>query len=199
MQRSVLGSSVLCAYCFAVLSLLLGCGGEPEVEMPSHNRTHITGQGNFVGHLKPLPAPPPGPPPENPVRWVVDGDTVSQPEQEWGVGVFRLDFNEKEPLTEAHLPYVLMTEETKQIIVHRGEPPSEFSHPSINSGERAVPVHQCIYEQCPWRETGLDFAMFPAPDGEQPKCPQCGQSETEPYIMGQHRNMRKFMERHPSK
>ena len=184
--------------------MLVGCA-QDEPPPPSHNRHFITPQGHFVGHLKPEPID--GPPvgidgrpiqANDPVVWIVDGGKVSQPEYEIDVSSFRLDFNEKEPLTEAVLPFPLMTETSKQVVVHRGPPPESFSHPEINNGEACHPIFQCVNPDCPRVKEIDNAALFPVPTGTQsPMCPFCQGSKVGPYTMPQQRNMRDFMTRHP--
>ena len=152
-------------------ALTAGCSSEVPPP-PSHNRHFVTPQGHFVGHLKPEPTD--GPPlgidgrpiqANDPVVWIVDGDTVSQPEYELDVSTFRLDFNEKEPLTEAVLPFALMTENTHQVVVHRGPPVMPFSHPQINDGETCRAIYQCVNRDCPRVQEIDNAALFPVAAG----------------------------------
>ena len=189
----------------ALTSLLIGCQGctsDPPEVPPPHNRQYITYDGQFVGHIKPVP-PPVGPNgkrivPDYPVLWVVDGGKAEQTEGEYDVHTFRLDFDEKQALTEAMLPYPLMTESTHQIIVHRGPPPDDFSHPQINDGERAFPIAHCINNECPKYQKVENGQLFPVPPGEEAVCPSCGQSNTMDFQMPQHRDMLDVMTRQQS-
>jgi hypothetical protein len=183
---------------------LVGCGEDPYIP-PAHNREYITPSGHFVGHLKPIPFD--GPPigadgrpieANDPVKWVVEGNKVTRPEYEIDVVSFRLDFDETQPLTEALLPFALMTENTRQIVVHRGPPPPDFKHAQINNSERCLNVFGCVNPQCPRVQQINNMGLFPvAADAAQPKCPFCGGDKVQPFVIPQHQHMRDFMKRHP--
>ncbi len=188
-----------------IFALLLGgCGSEP-VAPPSHNRHFVTPEGHFVGHLKPeLYEGPPtgidGKPiaADDPVVWIVEGDAVSQPEYEFDVSTYRLDFDESQPLTEDVLPFALMTNETRQVVIHCGPPALPFTHSEINDGEAAHGIGQCVNRECSRVKEIDNAALFPLPKDEaSPKCPFCGDENIQPYVTPQHRNMRDFMQRHP--
>jgi len=179
-----------------VAVVLAGCS--EAVPAPAHNRDYVTVDGRFVGHLKPEKGPPIGPDGErikahDPVVWIVVDGEVSQPEYERDVNSYRIDFDERQPLTEANLPFALMTEQTRQVVVHRGRPPADFSHPQINDGEPCAPVYRCANFDCPRVEEIDNFALFPEPEGAEPVCPFCGNEEVEPYVIPQHVHMQKFL------
>jgi hypothetical protein len=183
--------------CLAASVLFFGCsGGESDAPPPKSN-THIrTPKGQPIAHLKPsgdyVEAT------HDPVVWVVDGGKVERiDDQMILIHAYRLDFDETQELTEANLPYALMTEKTKQIVVHRGKPPDVLTHPDINDGERCLPIYQCHDSQtCPRVKELNHLALFPYDGSEDhPQCPHCQGTQTQPYFIPQHNDIKRFMER----
>ena len=188
----------LCISACVFLSVAAGCS-KPSLPPAKDNKEVVTSDGKFVGHLKPdkraIAALGENVPKYDPVVWVVDGDEVYKPDQELSVHLFRLDFDELQPITEATLPFALMTKNSRQIIIHRGPPPDNFSHPTIAGGEACLPIFVCTNLECPRVKEISDAPLFPhdASSGE-PTCPFCGKHEAVEYKTPQHVNMMRFME-----
>ena len=179
--------------------LLIGCFSQEESQPPPNNKNVVTPRGEYVGHLKPdtrlLDALDPDLLQVDPVVWVVDNGQVQHPERDLSVHIFRLDFDEKIPITIDVMPYVLMTEKTKQVVIHRGRPPEGFSNSAINQGERCLPVYLCMNRECP-RIAEIDgAAIFPHdPASGHPECPFCNGHEAMIYQTPQHNDMLEFVE-----
>ena len=138
-------------FCVFVAALAIaGCSSESDKKPPpdaNTNRNVLTPSGTPVGHLKPRRMSKAR---HDPVVWVVAGNAVERRSDEVLIHAFRLDFDETQPITEADLPYALMTDNSKEIVVHRGKPPKDFSHPDINGGEPCSPIYQCgNLDECP--------------------------------------------------
>lgn len=176
--------------------LMPGCSSDAEKSPPRSNKSVLTPSGTPVGHLKPDPFLPKAE--HSPVIWVVDGDTAERQSGEVMVHGFRLDFDETQPITEATLPYSLMTNNTQQIVVHRGEPPANFSHRDINQGEPCSPIFECYNEECPRVQELQNVALFPYRGSDShPKCPFCGNRTTREYTLPQQKDMRPYIGRTP--
>lgn len=183
------------------IALLCASGCKPKTTPPpKDNRNVVNANGEFIGHLKPdqraIDAIGPDEPMYDPVIWVVDGDKVSQPKRKLSVHLYRLDFDEMQPLTEAVMPFALMTEKTRQVVIHRGPPPDVFSDPKVASGERCLPIYQCENLDCPRVKEIQNAALFPHdPKAGEPTCPFCSKHQAKPYQTPQYWDMKHFMER----
>lgn len=175
-------------------AILSGCSSSEPPPPPINNKNVVSAAGEYVGHLKPNAYMATGD--TYPVIWVVRGDEVEHRDDKILVNAFRLDFDETKPLTEADLPYSLMTEDTHEVVVHRGKPASEiYTNPKIHEGERCLPIYECGNPECPRVKELNDVALIPGdPTADEIKCPHCGGSKyVRPYTMPQHRDMVKFI------
>ena len=128
-----------------------------------------------------------------PVIWVVRDGNVTRRDDNILLGAFRLDWDETQPLSTQDFPYAFMTEETKEIVVHRGDPGTHvFTHPEINDGERCLAIHQC-----PKLQELQDFGLFGHdPAAGEAVCPHCGSSEsTSLYVVPQRAAMQRYLNR----
>jgi hypothetical protein len=181
------------------------CSQEPDTSSSSNNKQFSTATGFFVGHLKPEAGPPLGAdgkplPAAEPVEWIVSDGQVSKPKYVYDVHTFRLDFDEKEPLTDAQLAHVRMTEETHQIVVHRGPCDEVLTHADVADGQRCLPVFECPNVDCSRFKEIDQFGLSPIdPSGAKPKCRFCGRTELAPFFTPQHRDMKSFIERRAGK
>jgi len=184
--------------CLAMLIFVFGCTPEEEQVAPPPpvtNRNVVTPSGHAIGHLKPDPNLPEAT--HDPVVYVVDAGRVERRTDRVLVHAFRLDFDETKGLTEADLPYALMTENSREIVIHRDVPPDVLTHADINDGERCLPVYQCEdFENCPRCKEHNHYALFPHDGSEEtPECPFCKGRTTSRYVVPQHRDMKKFIDR----
>ena len=184
----------------SIVALAVGNGcSSDESTAPADNKDFVTPSGEFVGHLKPDPrllaAIDPDTPQVDPVVWVVDDGQVERAQQELSVHLFRIDFNERQPITAEILPYALMTAETREVVIHRGEPSNGFSNSAINQGERCLPIHLCMNPDCPRVAEVENAPLFPHDPAEgRPRCPFCDGRETMIYQTPQHQEMLRFVE-----
>lgn len=180
----------------ACIAPILGCGGKELPPAPQSNRDVVSAAGEFVGHLKPNAHMPTSD--VYPVIWVVrDGEAIRRDDNIL-LGGFRLDWDELQPISSQDFPYALMTENTKEIVVHRGDPGTHvFTHPDVNDGERCLTMHQCANPECPKLQELQDFGLFGHdPAAGEAVCPYCNSSEsTLIYVVPQKAAMERFLNR----
>ena len=138
------------------------------------------------------------------VHWFIDGDDVVRIDPPAAPESFRIDFDHTKKITFDKMPYAFMTENTRQIVVRRGDVANTFSEPRINDSERIMTVFICGNRDCPRIEEVQKYAKFPwdtNTDGT-PVCPFCDsvnsageESPTYRFWMPQQQNMRDAMKR----
>lgn len=115
------------------------------------------------------------------VRWILDGEELTELDPPELLDSFRLDFDETRRLTFDDLPYAFMTENSRQVVIRRGDVvEGSFEEPRIGGGERLVTIFFCMNPDCPRRIEVHKAAKFPynPASGQLPECPYC-QSKNE--------------------
>ena len=174
------------------LALVGGCSSsEDETPLPVQlspaevkNLPQLDGQP--LGHLKPLPpGKTPWPAGHTPpaylklrphVRWILDGDQLTELDPPELLDSFRLDFDETHRLSFDDLPYAFMTEKGREVVVRRGDViEGHFMDERISPDEKIVPVFSCNNPECPQGKKTRSTARFPYdPASEKsPTCPFC--------------------------
>lgn len=114
------------------------------------------------------------------VRWVLDGEQLTELDPPEPLDNFRLDFDETRRLTFNDLPYAFMTEKSREVVIRRGDVLlGSFQDPRISADENCVLVFTCKNVDCPRRREVLTASRFPfdPSSGEPPVCPFCGSKD----------------------
>ncbi len=140
-----------------------------------------------LGHVKPLPAGKtlwpadkeiPSYIAQRPhVRWVLDGEELTELDPPELLYTYRLDFDETRRLTFDDLPYAFMTENSREAVIRRGDvPEGHFEDSRISPDERIVLLYLCLNPHCPQSLKVQNEAKFPhdPTSGQLPVCPYCG-------------------------
>ena len=189
--------------CLTILFLLVGvvffsgCSSEQEqIDSEQLTADEVASlprlDGVPLGHLKPLPSGNnPWPAGHTPpaylkyrphVRWVLDGDQLTELDPPELLDSFRLDFDETRRLSFNDLPYVFMTEKGRDVVIRRGDViEGHFTDDRISPDENIVFVFACNSPECPQARKTQSSARFPHdPASEQPPtCPFCGSKNSE--------------------
>jgi hypothetical protein len=110
------------------------------------------------------------------VRWVLDGEELTELDPPELLDSFRLDFDETRRLTFDDLPYAFMTENSRQVVIRRGDVvEGSFEEPRISPDERIVTIFFCMNQDCPRGREVQKAAKFPynPASGQPPECPYC--------------------------
>lgn len=185
---------VNCRFCsvYAVLLVtLIGCSSSEQSALPEKLTAEEIASlprvdGQPLGHLKPLPpGKTPWPAGHTPpsylklrphVRWILDGDQLTELDPPERLDSFRLDFDETHRLSFDDLPYAFMTEKGREVVVRRGDViEGHFMDERISPDEKIVPVFSCNNPECPQGKKTRSTAHFPYdPASEKsPTCPFC--------------------------
>ncbi len=191
-HSSLFGIAVLFGIAIGGLALVGGCSSsEDEASLPvklspTEVRKLPQLDGQPLGHLKPLPQgktpwpaghTPPAYLKERPhVRWVLDGDKLTELDPPELLDSFRLDFDATRRLSFEDLPYVFMTEKSREVVIRRGDVlEGQFTDERISPDEKIVFVFACNNLDCPQGKKTQTASRFPYdPSGDQPPtCPFC--------------------------
>lgn len=192
-HSSLFGIAALFGIAIGGLALVGGCSSsedEPPLPVklsPREVRKLPQLDGQPLGHLKPLPQgktpwpaghTPPAYLKERPhVRWVLDGDKLTELDPPELLDSFRLDFDATRRLSFEDLPYVFMTEKSREVVIRRGDVlEGHFTDERISPDEKIVFVFACNNPGCPQAKKTQTAARFPHdPSSDQPPtCPFCG-------------------------
>ena len=124
------------------------------------------------------------------VRWVLDGEELTELDPPELLDSFRLDFDETRRLSFDDLPYVFMTENSREAVVRRGDViEGHFEDSRISPDEQIVTIFYCTNPDCPRREEVYKSAKFPfnPSSGQLPKCPYCGSEDAQGSQTGSYR------------
>ena len=124
------------------------------------------------------------------VRWVLDGEELTELDPPELLDSFRLDFDETRRLTFDDLPYAFMTENSREAVVRRGDvPEGHFEDSRIGPEEKIVTIFYCTNPNCPRREEVYKSAKFPfdPSSGQLPECPYCGSEDEQGNRTGSYR------------
>jgi len=111
------------------------------------------------------------------VRWVLDGEELTELDPPELLYTYRLDFDETRRLTFDDLPYVFMTENSREAVIRRGDViEGHFEDSRISPDERIVLLYLCLNPHCPQSLKVQNEAKFPhdPSSGQLPVCPYCG-------------------------
>ena len=191
-HSSLFGIAALFGIAIWGLALVGGCSSsEDEASLPvklspTEVRKLPQLDGQPLGHLKPLPQgktpwpaghTPPAYLKERPhVRWVLDGDKLTELDPPELLDSFRLDFDATRRLSFEDLPYVFMTEKSREVVIRRGDVlEGHFTDERISPDEKIVFVFACNNPDCPQAKKTQTAARFPYdPSGDRPpECPFC--------------------------
>ena len=124
------------------------------------------------------------------VRWVLEGEQLTELDPPEPLDTFRIDFDETRRLTFNDLPYAFMTENSREVVIRRGDViQGSFQDPRISPDEDIVLVFSCKNVDCPRRREVAGPARFPYnPAGEQsPVCPFCKSKDKQGDATGSNR------------
>ena len=124
------------------------------------------------------------------VRWVLDGEELTELDPPELLDSFRLDFDETRRLSFDDLPYAFMTENSREAVVRRGDvPEGHFEDSRIGPEEKIVTIFYCTNPNCPRREEVYKSAKFPfnPSSGQPPECPYCGSEDAQGKRTGSYR------------
>ncbi len=124
------------------------------------------------------------------VRWVLDGERLTELDPPEPVDTFRLDFDETRRLTFNDLPYAFMTEKSREVVIRRGDViQGSFQDPRISPDEDILLVFSCKNVDCPRRREVLTASRFPynPATGQPPVCPFCKSKDKQGEATGSSR------------
>ena len=124
------------------------------------------------------------------VRWILDGEELTELDPPELLDSFRLDFDETRRLTFDDLPYTFMTENSREAVIRRGDvPEGHFEDPRISPDEQIVTIFFCLNPDCPRRMEVQKSAKFPHDPsrGERPVCPYCDSQDQQGKQTGAYR------------
>lgn len=124
------------------------------------------------------------------VRWVLDGEELTELDPPELLDSFRLDFDETRRLSFDDLPYAFMTENSQEAVIHRGDViEGHFEDSRISPEEKIVMIFYCTNPNCPRREEVYKSAKFPfnPSSGQPPECPYCGSEDAQGKRTGSYR------------
>jgi hypothetical protein len=124
------------------------------------------------------------------VRWVLDGEELTELDPPELLDSFRLDFDETRRLSFDDLPYAFMTENSQEAVIRRGDViEGHFEDLRISPEEKIVMIFYCTNPNCPRREEVYKSAKFPfnPSSGQLPECPYCGSEDAEGERTGSYR------------
>jgi len=124
------------------------------------------------------------------VRWVLDGEELTELDPPELLDSFRLDFDETRRLSFDDLPYAFMTENSQEAVIRRGDViEGHFEDLRISPEEKIVMIFYCTNPNCPRREEVYKSAKFPfnPSSGQPPECPYCGSEDAQGKRTGSYR------------
>lgn len=124
------------------------------------------------------------------VRWVLDGEELTELDPPELLDSFRLDFDETRRLSFDDLPYAFMTENSQEAVIRRGDViEGHFEDSRISPEEKIVMIFYCTNPNCPRREEVYKSAKFPfnPSSGQPPECPYCGSEDAQGKRTGSYR------------
>ena len=124
------------------------------------------------------------------VRWVLDGEELTELDPPELLDSFRLDFDETRRLTFDDLPYAFMTENSREAVIRRGDViEGHFEDSRISPDEQIVTIFYCTNPNCPRREEVYKSAKFPfnPSSGQLPECPYCSSEDEQGNRTGSYR------------
>ncbi|MEC7501104.1 MAG: hypothetical protein VX970_05190 [Planctomycetota bacterium] len=124
------------------------------------------------------------------VRWVLEGEQLTELDPPEPLDTFRIDFDETRRLTFNDLPYAFMTENSREVVIRRGDViQGSFQDPRISPDEDIVLVFSCKNVDCPRRREVAGPARFPynPAGGQSPVCPFCKSKDKQGKATGSSR------------
>ena len=124
------------------------------------------------------------------VRWVLDGEQLTELDPPEPLDTFRIDFDETRRLTFNDLPYAFMTEKSREVVIRRGDViQGSFQDPRISPDEDILLVFSCKNVDCPRRREVAGPARFPynPGGGQSPVCPFCKSKDKQGKATGSSR------------